>query len=73
VTVERGNPPRRDAHWLAAEVVKLPRGARSSARTSDVSRTGCCVDIVNPVPQGSQVRARITHENEIFEAGELWM
>jgi hypothetical protein len=58
---------------LAAEVVKLPRGARLSARTSDVSRTGCYIDTVNPVPQGSQVRARITHENEIFEAGELWM
>jgi len=40
VTVERRNATRHDARRLAAEVVKLPRGARRSARTSDVSRTG---------------------------------
>ncbi|HEY1468649.1 MAG TPA: PilZ domain-containing protein [Candidatus Acidoferrum sp.] len=67
VTVERRNAPRYPL-VLAAEVVELPRGARLSARTSDVSRTGCYIDTLNPIPHGSQVQVRITHENETFEA-----
>jgi PilZ domain len=66
VTVERRNAPRY-AMVLAAEVVELPRGARLSARTSDISRTGCYVDTLNPVPQGSRVRIRFTHHQEVFE------
>jgi Ribonuclease G/E len=53
---------------LAAEVVELPRGAKLSARTADISRTGCYIDTLNPVPQGSRIRLRITHHDEIFEA-----
>jgi Ribonuclease G/E len=53
---------------LAADVVELPRGARLSARTADISRTGCYIDTLNPVPQGSRIRLRITHHDEIFEA-----
>ena len=53
---------------LSAEVVELPRGARLSARTSDVSLTGCYIDTLNPVPQGSEVRLRLTHKQEVFEA-----
>ena len=53
---------------LAADIVELPRGARLLARTADISRTGCYVDTLNPIPQGSKVRVRITHHQEIFEA-----
>jgi len=53
---------------LAAEVVELPRGAKLSARTSDISRTGCYVDTLNPVPQGSEVRVRLTHHEDTFVA-----
>jgi hypothetical protein len=67
VTVERRNSPRY-AMVLAAEVVELPRGARMLARTSDISRSGCYVDTLNPVPQGSRVRIRFTHHQEEFEA-----
>jgi hypothetical protein len=35
-----------------AEVVELPRGARLHARTSDISRSGCYIDTLNPIPQG---------------------
>jgi hypothetical protein len=66
VTVERRNS-QRYAMVLAAEVVELPRGAKLSARTSDVSRTGCYVDTLNPIPQGSRVRIRFTHHQEEFE------
>jgi hypothetical protein len=53
---------------LAADVVELSRGACLSAQTSDISRTGCYIDTLNPIPQGSHVRLRITHHAEVFEA-----
>jgi hypothetical protein len=53
---------------LAAEVVELPRGARLSARTSDINRTGCYINTLNPVPHRSRVRVRITQEDETLEA-----
>jgi Ribonuclease G/E len=67
VTVERRSAPRSQL-VLAADVVELPRGAKMSARTSDISRTGCYIDTLNPMPQGSRVRLRITHHDEVFEA-----
>lgn len=66
VTVERRSAPRVQL-VLAADVVELPRGAKLSARTADISRTGCYIDRLNPVPQGSRVRLRITHHDEVFE------
>jgi hypothetical protein len=67
VTADRRSVPRY-AMVLAADVVELPRGARLTARTSDISRTGCYIDTLNPIPRGSQVRLRITHHEEVFEA-----
>jgi c-di-GMP-binding flagellar brake protein YcgR len=67
VIVERRTAPR-IAMVLSAEVVELPRGAKLSARTADISRTGCYIDTLNPIPAGSQVRIRITHHDEVFEA-----
>jgi Ribonuclease G/E len=66
-TVERRSAPRYPL-VLAAEVVELPRGARLKARTSDISSKGCYVDTLNPIPQGTQIRLRLTHNDEIFEA-----
>lgn len=67
VTVERRSAPRY-AMVLAAEVVELPRGAKLSARTADISRTGCYIDTLNPVPPSSRVLVRITHHEETFES-----
>ena len=67
VTVERRSAPRH-AMVLAAEVVELPRGAKLNARSADVSRTGCYIDTLNPIPQGSEVRVRLTHDAETFVA-----
>ena len=67
VTVERRSAPRYPM-VLSADVVELPRGARLSARTADISTSGCYIDTLNPIPQGSEVRLRITHHDEIFEA-----
>jgi hypothetical protein len=67
VTVERRSAPRH-AMVLAAEVIELPRGAKLNARTADICRTGCYIDTLNPIPQGSEVRVRITHHEDVFVA-----
>ncbi|HTZ32530.1 MAG TPA: PilZ domain-containing protein [Methylomirabilota bacterium] len=67
VTVERRSAPRYPM-VLSADVVELPRGARLSARTADISTSGCYIDTLNPIPRGSEVRLRITHHDEVFEA-----
>jgi len=59
---------RRDAQRLplilAVEVTEVDSGARLSARTSDVSRTGCYVDTLNPTPSGTVVRVKFNHDGE---------
>jgi hypothetical protein len=67
VSVERRSAPRH-AMVLAAEVLELPRGTKLNARTADISRTGCYIDTLNPIPQGSEVRLRLTHGTETFVA-----
>jgi PilZ domain len=52
---------------LAVEVIELPRGARLTARTSDISRTGCYIDTLNPIHQGTRVRVRLAHHDQVFE------
>jgi hypothetical protein len=61
----------RHALVLAAEIIELPRGAKLQGRTSDVSRTGCYVDTLNPISLKAQVRMRLTHRNEVFEVAGL--
>ena len=59
---------RRDAQRLplilAVEIVEIDSGTRLSARTSDVSRTGCYVDTLNPIPTGTVVRVKFEHDGE---------
>jgi hypothetical protein len=52
---------------LVAEVTEITSGAKSSARTSDVSRTGCYIDTLNPSPKGERIRLRLIRGEEIFE------
>lgn len=52
---------------LAAEITEIPEGSPLHARTSDVSRTGCYIDTLNPIPTGTLVRTRLTRGREIFE------
>jgi hypothetical protein len=53
---------------LVAEVTEFTSGARLGARTSDLSRTGCYIDTLNPVPNGTAVLIRLFHGSETFEA-----
>jgi len=49
---------------LAVEVVEAQSGARLSARTSDVSLTGCYIDTLNPIPTGTVVRVKLNHNGQ---------
>jgi hypothetical protein len=51
-----------------AEVTDVGSEARSRARIADISSQGCYVETVNPLPLGSEVRLRIRHGGETFEA-----
>ena len=53
---------------LSAEVLVIASGARLAARTSDLSRTGCYIDTLNPIPPGSKIHVRLEHETEAFES-----
>ena len=62
---------RRDAQRspliIAVEVVEVDSGTRLAARTSDVSRTGCYIDTLNPTPTGTVVRVKFSHNGEALD------
>jgi hypothetical protein len=51
----------------AAEITDLATGACLSARTSDISRTGCYIDSLNPTAIKTVVRIRLAHGGEEVE------
>jgi hypothetical protein len=65
VSADRRTSPR-FALILIASVSEAGSDIRISARTSDVSRTGCYVDTLNPIPKGKNVVVRLTRGEEIF-------
>jgi hypothetical protein len=52
---------------LPAEVIELSHGVKLNARTSDLSRTGCYLDTLQPLPSGSAVRIRLRQGSESIE------
>lgn len=50
-----------------AEVTEVATGTRLSARTSDLGRTGCYIDTLNPTAEGTKVRVSLTHLGEQLE------
>jgi PilZ domain len=51
-----------------AEVTEISSDTRLVAKTSDLSISGCFLDMLNPSPQGTDVRVKISHENTTFIA-----
>jgi hypothetical protein len=49
-------------------VVETATGATLTGRSSEVSRTGCYIDTLNPVPLGSQVKVQLRSGDAAFEA-----
>ena len=52
----------------SAEVIEVASGARLTARTSDLSRTGCYIDTLNPAPMGAEVTVQLRSGDAAFEA-----
>lgn len=52
---------------LVVEVTEIATGAKMVARTSDLSRTGCYIDTLNPAPKESPLRLRLTNSGDSIE------
>ena len=64
--VERRSP--RFPFIASAQVVETRTEARLQARTSDLSREGCYLDMLNPLPTGTRLRINVTHHNQQLDA-----
>ena len=51
-----------------AEAIEISSDTKLAAKTSDLSLDGCFLDMLNPTPQGTEVRVRISHEGTAFTA-----
>jgi len=51
-----------------AAVIEIWSDTKLVAKTSDLSIGGCFLDMLNPTPQGTEVRVRISHEDTTFTA-----
>jgi hypothetical protein len=51
-----------------AEVTEILSDTRLSAKTSDLSKAGCLLDMLNPSPEGTDLRIKISHEGTTFTA-----
>jgi c-di-GMP-binding flagellar brake protein YcgR len=49
-----------------AEITEIVSNTKLSARTSDLSAGGCFLDMLNPSPEGTEIRVRISHANTTF-------
>src|SRR5260370_31872677 len=64
---ERRHAPR--CPFIAeAEVIEISFDTKLIATTSDLSIGGCFLDMLNPSPEGTDVRVRISHASTTFTA-----
>ena len=64
--VERKSP--RFPFIASAQVVETRTEARLVARTSDISREGVYLDMLNPLPTGTRLKINVTHQNKQLDA-----
>ncbi len=50
------------------ELLEEATETRLKSRVSDISRDGCYLDMVNPLPSGTKVRLTITAGDAVFKA-----
>jgi PilZ domain len=58
---------------LLAEVTDLLSSLKFTARTSDLSRTGCYIDMLSPLPRGTEVHVLLKNGGEVFESAAIVM
>jgi hypothetical protein len=54
--------------YASAEITELQTKTSFSARTSELSRHGCYMDMMNPFPLATSVKIQITYNDQKFEA-----
>lgn len=65
-----GRERRRDPRYpLSAEARVIDIGSRAEfkVRISDLSISGCYLDFLNPIPNGSEIIVKISRDNGVFE------
>jgi hypothetical protein len=67
VDPDRRSAPRH-AYIAHAELTDEGRSTRLKARVSDLSLTGCYLDMIHPLPVGTNIVIRITDDSGTFEA-----
>jgi len=58
----------RHPFFASAEITELDTGMRISGRTSELSRHGCYLDMMNPLSSKSVVNIQIVHDGQTFRA-----
>jgi PilZ domain-containing protein len=54
--------------YASAEITEFPTQTRLTTRTSELSRHGCYIDVMNPLPLGTAVKIQIIHHEQTFDA-----
>jgi hypothetical protein len=57
----------RSSFVAPVEILEMRTGSRVQARTADLSRQGCYVDTLNPLPVGTAVRLQIQRSGKILD------
>lgn len=52
--------------YASAEIVELKTQTRMTTRTSELSRHGCYMDMLNPLPLDTAIRIEISYNQETF-------
>jgi PilZ domain len=58
----------RHPFFASAEITEHETGMRMSGRTSELSRHGCYLDMMNPLSSKSIVDIQIVHDGQTFQA-----
>jgi PilZ domain len=67
MTIERRTSPRH-AFIAEVEVTVIATNTTLKARTTDISVDGCFLDMLNTSPTDTDIRVRISHDRNTFEA-----
>jgi PilZ domain len=54
--------------FAAVEIVDTASTSAMNARTSEICRHGCYLDMMNPFHEGTPLRIRITHQGRAVDA-----
>jgi hypothetical protein len=55
--------------FASAQITEVESKSVMTARTSELSRYGCYMDMLNPLPLGTAVKTEITYQGQIIDAG----